>query len=84
MVNLKMNGKGSYDSFECKSCNNSEETQKHIYDECIQIRKEEKEYIGDIPEYDCVMKGDITEKFKVAKIFKEKLKIHEKIAKSIT
>ena len=47
MLNVKMNLKGLYDSFECEVCKDEDETQKHIY-ECKQIWKIKGNYNDNI------------------------------------
>ena len=45
VVNLKMNMKGIYDAYECKVCQNEDESQEHVY-ECKEIWKlRKKDYL---------------------------------------
>ena len=77
VVNLKMNMKGIYDEYECKVCEEENETQEHIY-ECREIWKMRKKEQIKNPSYEKIMNGSIKEKLEVSRIFKENMTIHEK------
>ena len=51
-------------------------TKKHIY-ECIKIWEFKDEKMGDL-KYEEIMTGNVKEKIKIARIFNENFKIHEK------
>ena len=76
MINLKMNMKNQYETFECEMCQIEDMTQKHIY-ECIKIWEFKDEKMGDL-KYEEIMTGNVKEKIKIARIFNENFKIHEK------
>ena len=62
MTNLKANYKGTNNTILCSSCNNSDESQEHIYNDCTEIMKETKNQ--EIPDYNLIITGNITEKLK--------------------
>ena len=82
MINLKANYKGINVSIQCSSCNNGDETQEHVYNDCKEIIRTENFINQDIPDYNLIIAGNVTEKLKVARIFKQKLAIHEKLSKT--
>ena len=51
MKNLKANYKGTNNSTLCSSCNNSDESQEHIYNDCKEIMKESNYQNQEIPDY---------------------------------
>ena len=76
MTNVKMNRKKLHKTHECNACLKENETQEHIYS-CIEIlkitgNKEEK-----CPKYEKIMNGSRRDQLKIAKIFKENMKIIE-------
>ena len=81
MVNIKANYKGSQKTITCSSCNNGEETQEHIYNFCEVMNKEAPEKVPKKEDYNLINTGNIEEKLKVAKLFIQRLKIHEKYFK---
>ena len=79
MTELKMNYKGSYDSFECSACSLEEESQAHIF-KCKEILKHIEE-VHEVPEYDRIFEGNVTEQVKIARNFKRLMRIKEKLNK---
>ena len=75
VINLKMNMKSQYDTFECSICHKEEESQIHVYEckEILKMKKCDKER----PKYEEIMTGDVHKKIQVARIFKENFKIFE-------
>ena len=71
-----MNRKKLHKTHECNACLKENETQEHIYS-CIEIlkitgNKEEK-----CPKYERIIQGSRKDQLKIAKIFKENMKIKE-------
>ena len=67
--------KSQYDTFECSICYKEDESQNHIY-ECEEILKMKNSAV-ERPKFEEIMTGDVHEKIKVARLFKENLKIFE-------
>ena len=82
VTNLKTNLKGMYDSFQCTACGIEEETQKHVL-ECKELIKLNKE-IKEIPIYEKIFEGDVSQQIYIAKVFKENMQIKEKNMKNET
>ena len=82
-THLKTNLKGLYDTYECGVCLKEDESQEHIY-KCTEILKLKEINDDKIPEYwkimDGTTEGTTEEKFEIARIFKENMKIHERIS----
>ena len=76
ITNLKMNMKNQYESFECEVCESEDENQKHVY-ECKKIWELKNEKKGHLQKYEDIMTGNVKDKIKIARIFKENMKIHE-------
>ena len=76
VTKLKMNMKSAYDSYECKVCEKDDETQQHVY-ECKEIWKIKGKNIENIPQYEKIKNGSVSEQVEVARIFKENLNVHE-------
>jgi hypothetical protein len=77
VTEVKVNLKGSYDYLECRACGLEEENQKHII-HCEKLNQSKKtEEIN----YDKLFDGTVLEKLKIAKVFKENLKILDQIKK---
>ena len=76
VTDLKTNMKGIYDSYECQICENEEETQEHIL-KCKGINNEENQV-----KYEDIFSGTAKEKMKVAKCFKENMKIRDNLMKA--
>ena len=53
---------------------------KNIYNDCTEIMKETKNQ--EIPDYNLIITGNITEKLKVLRMFMQKMEIHEKLSKT--
>ena len=77
VLDLKMNLKGIYDTYECEVCLKEEESQKHIY-ECTEIWKIREINHENIPKYENILNGDVLEMIEVAKIIQANMKIQEK------
>ena len=75
-LNLKMNMKSQYDSYECLVCLKEDETQEHVY-VCEEISKYQSIVNSETPKYQQILNGTVNEKLKVARMMKEKLKIRE-------
>ena len=69
MTNVKNNMKGKYVSLLCRGCKISEESQKHIIEEC-KILNEDRQEI----DYEKILNGTILEKLKIARKFQENSK----------
>ena len=78
-THLKTNLKGLYDTYECGVCLKEDETQEHIY-KCTEILKLKEINDDKMPEYEKIMVGTTKEQIEIAKIFKENMKIYEKIS----
>ena len=50
MIEVKMNFKRNHETHECRACENHEETQEHIYDQCKTLMEFNKE-LHENPEY---------------------------------
>ena len=75
-LNVKMNMKNQYDSFECLVCLSENETQDHIY-ECKEILKLKNFKHSEIPKYQEIFNGNVHKKILVARILKENLEIRD-------
>ena len=77
VTEVKVNLKGSYDYLECGACGLEEESQKHIIqcEKLNQIKRTEE------INYDKLFDGTVLEKLKIAKVFKENLKLLDQIKK---
>ena len=82
MINLKPNYKGKNNSSQCSICNNGDETQEHLYNDCNEIIKGENNKNQETPDYNSIIVGNVTEKLKVARIFMQKMEVHNKLAKT--
>ena len=76
VMDLKMNMKGNHEKFECSVCFLEEESQEHVY-QCKNIWKIKKQSDSNIPKYEEILWGDVTQKLKVARMLKENMKIRE-------
>ena len=65
-TNVKNNLKGNFDSLECRACEKTEESQKHIVQEC-KILNEDTENV----KYEKLFNGSVEEKLKVARKFQQ-------------
>ena len=77
MTNVKMNRKKMFKSHECSKCFEENETQAHVYN-CNEIWKEMGKKKENYPKFDKIINGQRQDKIRIAKIFKEILKIVEK------
>ena len=75
VTGIKVNLKGKYDNLECRACGIKEENQQHVI-ECEELNgnKSIEEF-----NYEKLFDGTVTEKVKIAKMFKENFKMLEKI-----
>ena len=78
---MKMNYKGSYDSFECSACSQEEESRAHIF-KSKEIWKHNLE-VHEVPEYNKIFEGNVKEQVEIARMFKRLMKIKEKLKKEI-
>ena len=79
MTEVKINYRGSYETFECEACKENEESQLHIT-ECKEIVKLRKEY-RQPPEYIKLFDGSVKTQLDIAKDFKENMKIKDSLSK---
>ena len=77
MTNVKMNRKRMYKTHECSKCLKENETQLHVYN-CNEIWEEMGKKQENYPKYEKIINGFRNEKIRIAKIFKDILKILEK------
>ena len=75
VTGIKVNLKGKYDSMECRACKIEEENQQHVI-ECDELNRNKS-----IEEfnYEKLFNGTVSEKLKIAKMFKENFEKLEKI-----
>ena len=78
VMNVKMNMKGIYDTYECEVCLMEDESQKHVY-ECKEIWKKKESNDEHIPKYENILDGNVKEIIEIARIMLENMKIHEKV-----
>ena len=71
VTEAKVNLKGKYDNLECRACGQQEENQEHIL-KCEELNKNKK---TDEINYEHLFNGMESEKLRIAKLFKENLKI---------
>ena len=71
---VKMNFKGMHEDLKCKICNEENETQKHIL-ECKILNKDETQFL----EYEKIKSGNIFEKVKIVRKFKDNINKRDKI-----
>ena len=77
-MNVKMNMKGIYDTYECEVCLMEDESQKHVY-ECKEIWKKKESNDEHIPKYENILDGNVKEMSDVARIMQENMKIQQKV-----
>ena len=70
VTEAKVNLKGKYDNLDCRACGQQEENQEHIL-KCEELNKNNK---TDEINYKHLFDGSVTEKLKIAKLFKENIK----------
>ena len=80
MTAIKMNHKNKYETYECDACKIEDETQEHVM-KCEEIKKIQKYDENELPEYEKIMTGNLRDRIKIAKSFREKLKILDIIKK---
>ena len=64
----KVNHKNSYFNYECEACTDQEGTQEHLL-KCKVILQMQKEDESNIPNYDKILDGSVTEKLVIGKQF---------------
>ena len=77
-LNVKMNKKGLFESFECKVCNKEDETQEHVY-QCKEIRKHIEDKESKVPDYENILTGDTNAKIEVPRYMNRNLRIYSNI-----
>ena len=77
VINVKMNMKTQYSTYECSICQEENESQKHIY-ECKEILKKKNDK-SEMINYEEIMNGNVDEKYAVARNFRENMKIFEEM-----
>ena len=77
VINVKMNMKTQYSTYECSICQEENESQKHIY-ECKEILKKKNDK-SEMMNYEEIMNGNVDEKYVVARNFRENMKIFEEM-----
>ena len=82
MTEVKMNMKGlHYNEYECRACGNANETQEHKL-QCEVILNMNKEYEQmKVIDYEKISSGNVEEQLTVSKLFKENMKIIDKLKK---
>ena len=80
MTKLKMNFKGDHETYECRACETEEETQTHVYEQCTNLIDSNIEP-NEKPEYRKLFNGTVKDQLKIAKIFRQKMKILEEMDK---
>ena len=75
VTGIKVNLKGKYDTLECRACEIKEENQQHVREcEVLNRNKAVEEF-----NYEKLFNGTVSEKLKIAKLFKENFELLEKI-----
>ena len=82
MTEVKMNMKGLYyNEYDCRACGEGNETQEHIL-QCKVILSMNKEYDQmNIIDYEKISSGKVEEQLKVSELFKQNMKILNKLKK---
>ena len=76
VLNVKMNRKNQYETFECKVCLVEDESQEHVY-ECRKIWELKQKNNMEVPKYEEILWGKASEMIEVEKILRENMKILE-------
>ena len=80
---VKMNQRNRYENHEWDVCGIFEENQEHVLN-CKEIlKKNEESDLSEIPEYERIFDGTVTEQVKIAKLFSKNMKVIEDIRKQI-
>ena len=79
MTNIKKNYEGMYDDLECSACGEEEESQQHIL-ECSVLVNMNKDY-EELPKYGKIFDGTVSEQVKIAKKFKQNMRLKENLKK---
>ena len=77
ITEIKTNFKGIYDSYECDACGKEDESQAHILD-CTKLLSMNTE-ITEMPKYEKLFDGNVSDQVKIARRFKENMKIKENL-----
>ena len=77
VTDVRLNFRGKFENFECRVCNNNEESQKRAYAciEIMKIRKMEKQKI----ENNNVFDENVIKQVQIARDFTENMKILSKV-----
>ena len=76
VINVKMNRKNQYETYECKVCLVEDGSQEHIY-ECKMIWDLKQKNNMEVPKYEKILGGNVEEMIKVERIFRENMTIHD-------
>ena len=79
MTDLKTNYKGIYDDYGCSACGKAEESQSHIL-ECEELQSRNEEIYKSL-KFENIFDGNVKEQLKIARIFKQNMKIKEEMEK---
>ena len=72
-----MNFKKKYENLICEACKIEEETQQHVL-ECKEIEKQDPKIKCNI-KFEKIFYGTVEDKVQIARIFKQKMKVREKL-----
>ena len=79
VTETKINLKGMYDDHGCIACSKENESQEHIL-QCNEILQLNNEYeINEIPKYEKLQNGDVSDQLLISKIFTSNMKVLEKL-----
>ena len=80
MTPVKMNFKRDYETQQCRACDTDNETQEHVYDQCISLMDLNKEQI-EKPEFRKLFYGTVKDQLKIPKVFRQNMKLLEEMEK---
>ena len=81
VTGTKINMKGMYDDHGCLACNEENENQQHVL-QCSEIFKLNNDYsINEVPKYEKLHNGDVSEQLLLSKVFTSNMKVIEKLKK---
>ena len=80
VTETKTNMKGKYDSHECSACGEENENQEHVI-KCNVLLQMNTDYDKEVTNYDEVLHGNVAQQSKIAKLFKNNMKILKKLKK---
>ena len=75
VTNVRMNFKGMHEEWTCQVCQEDNETQEHIVQECKKINVNDLEKI----EYEKIYHGNVEEMLKIARKFKRNIERRDKL-----